>query len=203
MCAAGFPEPYTFSLRARELLRGRRHDFDVVHDNQCLGTGLLGDDARRRLAGRRPPCTTRSRSTATSTWRTRRRRGGGLALRRWYGFLEMQMRVARSRCRASSPCRENSRARHRRPDGRRSGDGCTSCRSASTHDVPADARTCSACPVDLMTTASADVPMKGLALLARGAREAAHRARGRATSWSSASRRSKSTIPAHASSGSA
>src|ERR687891_2119270 len=40
MCAAGFPEPYTFSLRARRLLRHRRGDFDVVHDNQCLGTGV-------------------------------------------------------------------------------------------------------------------------------------------------------------------
>ena len=42
MCAAGFPEPYTFSLRARNLLAPRRHDFDLIHDNQCLGTGLLG-----------------------------------------------------------------------------------------------------------------------------------------------------------------
>ena len=42
MCAAGFPEPLTFSLRARRALRSRRHDFDVVHDNQCLGYGILG-----------------------------------------------------------------------------------------------------------------------------------------------------------------
>src|SRR5260370_25302461 len=41
MCAAGFPEPYTFSLRARRLLAGRRQDFDLVHYNQCLGWGLL------------------------------------------------------------------------------------------------------------------------------------------------------------------
>ena len=42
MCAAGFPEPYTFSVRARNLLADRRHDFDLIHDNQCLGSGLLG-----------------------------------------------------------------------------------------------------------------------------------------------------------------
>ena len=40
MCAAGFPEPYTFSMRVRRLLRDRRADFDVVHDNQCLGSGV-------------------------------------------------------------------------------------------------------------------------------------------------------------------
>ena len=42
MCTAGFPEPRTFSLRARRLLAARRDDFDLVHDNQCLGSGLLG-----------------------------------------------------------------------------------------------------------------------------------------------------------------
>ena len=42
MCTAGFPEPRTFSLRARRLLAQRRQDFDLVHDDQCLGTGLLG-----------------------------------------------------------------------------------------------------------------------------------------------------------------
>ena len=39
MCTAGFPEPWTFSLRARRLLAERRDDFDLVHDNQCLGNG--------------------------------------------------------------------------------------------------------------------------------------------------------------------
>jgi hypothetical protein len=34
MCGAGFPEPYTFSLRARKLLSTRRNDFDLIHDNQ-------------------------------------------------------------------------------------------------------------------------------------------------------------------------
>src|SRR5688500_6000272 len=42
MCTAGFPEPLTFSLRARKVLAGHKGDFDIVHDNQCLGTGLLG-----------------------------------------------------------------------------------------------------------------------------------------------------------------
>ena len=75
MCAAGFPEPYTFSLRVRRLLQARRADFDLVHDNQCLGTGLLGM-MRRRLARCSRRSTTRSPSTATSTSRTRRARTG-------------------------------------------------------------------------------------------------------------------------------
>jgi hypothetical protein len=38
---AGFPEPRTFSLRAARVLAERRGEFDVVHDNQSLGIGLL------------------------------------------------------------------------------------------------------------------------------------------------------------------
>ena len=49
MCTAGFPEPWTFSLRARRLLAARRHEFDLIHDNQCLGNGILG---MMRTAGR-------------------------------------------------------------------------------------------------------------------------------------------------------
>src|SRR6202012_2470147 len=42
MWTGGFPEPLTFSLRALKALRERQGDFDVVHDNQGLGYGLLG-----------------------------------------------------------------------------------------------------------------------------------------------------------------
>ena len=41
MCLASFPEPLTFSLRAARILGRRAAEFDVVHDNQCLGYGLL------------------------------------------------------------------------------------------------------------------------------------------------------------------
>ncbi|HAE54946.1 MAG TPA: glycosyl transferase family 1, partial [Acidimicrobiaceae bacterium] len=38
--AATFAEPLTFSLRAHRNLMGRLNQFDLVHDNQCLGTGI-------------------------------------------------------------------------------------------------------------------------------------------------------------------
>src|SRR6266516_1874986 len=37
-----FPEPLTFSLRALRELKQRHRGFDVVHDNQVLGYGMLG-----------------------------------------------------------------------------------------------------------------------------------------------------------------
>ena len=36
-----FAEPLAFSMRARDALKQRTRDFDLVHDNQCLGTAIL------------------------------------------------------------------------------------------------------------------------------------------------------------------
>src|SRR4051812_1259046 len=59
MCTAGFPEPLTFSWRARRGLSARRADFDVVHGNQCFGRGLVGvgEDGRPLGATLHPPNT--------------------------------------------------------------------------------------------------------------------------------------------------
>lgn len=92
MWAGAFPEPLTFSIRALRALRARPGEFDVVHDNQGLGYGMLGVprlgvplvtsihhpitvDKRLDLAGR--------------DWLER------LSKSRWYGFVRMQGRVAR------------------------------------------------------------------------------------------------------------
>ena len=64
-CArAGFPEPYAFSRRVYKVLRDRRDEFDLVHDNQCLGTRAARVHPRR-LAVRQhaaPPDHRRPRS---------------------------------------------------------------------------------------------------------------------------------------------
>jgi glycosyltransferase involved in cell wall biosynthesis len=89
---AGFPEPRTFSLRAARLLAERRGEFDVVHDNQSLGVGLL-DIAAIGLpvvATVHHPIT-RDRLLDLSTARWWRKP----LVRRWYGFSKMQQRVAR------------------------------------------------------------------------------------------------------------
>ena len=112
MCTAGFPEPLTFSLRARKVLAERRADFDLIHDNQCLGQGLLGmiKDGWPLVATLHHPITV-DRDLELSHARTPWRK---MTFRRWYGFLRMQARVARASCRASSPCR-SPRAPTRRP----------------------------------------------------------------------------------------
>ena len=158
MCAAGFPEPLTFSLRARKHLAARRHDFDLIHDNQCLGTGLLGmmNDGWPVVATLHHPITVDrdlDMEHATSPWKR-------ATLRRWYAFLEMQMKVAKQIPRLVTVS-ENSRR-----------DIVTQMGVAEDrlHIVPVGVDqlvfrplpNVARVPGRLMTTASADVPMKGL-----------------------------------------
>ena len=159
MCGAGFPEPYAFSMRIRRELRDRRADFDLVHDNQCLGTGLLAmmhEDGWPVLATLHHPITVDREldlAHATNPWRR-------FTLRRWYAFLDMQMEVARQIPRVLTVS-ESSRGDiveqmgvptehlHVVPVGMN---------PAVFRPKPEIARV----PGRLMTTASADVPMKGL-----------------------------------------
>jgi glycosyltransferase involved in cell wall biosynthesis len=65
-----------------------------VHDNQCLGSGLLGmmDDGFPMIATLHHPVTVdRDLELAHTTGRWKR-----FTLHRWYAFLDMQMKVAQS-----------------------------------------------------------------------------------------------------------
>jgi glycosyltransferase involved in cell wall biosynthesis len=92
MCCGAFPEPLTFSLRAARAVGARRDEFDVVHDNQCLGYGLLSlNRAVPVVATVHHPITIdRDLALAAAPDRRERRR-----LERWYRFTKMQGRVAR------------------------------------------------------------------------------------------------------------
>jgi MMP alpha-(1->4)-mannosyltransferase len=107
MWTAGFPEPRTFSMRVARLLRERLHEFDVVHDNQTLGYGVL-DIERAGL----PVVTTihhpitfdrRVDLASATSWKRR------LSLRRWYGFLRMQGKVARASTHVLCPSESSAR----------------------------------------------------------------------------------------------
>ncbi|MCL3820165.1 glycosyltransferase family 4 protein [Aeromicrobium wangtongii] len=87
-----FAEPLTFTLRASRLLKKRVADFDIVHDNQSLGYGLLAIMRRMPLAATVHHPISRDRRVdlaAAKTWKRK------LSVARWYGFVPMQARVAR------------------------------------------------------------------------------------------------------------
>ncbi|MCK0176172.1 glycosyltransferase family 4 protein [Mycolicibacterium sp. F2034L] len=89
---AGFPEPKTFTMRVARILAHRRDEFDVVHDNQSLGTGLL-DIAALGLpvvaTVHHPITRDKVVEVAAAPWWRKP------LVRRWYAFAEMQKQVAR------------------------------------------------------------------------------------------------------------
>jgi MMP alpha-(1->4)-mannosyltransferase len=158
MCTAGFPEPLTFSLRAWRALRGRRDDFDVVHDNQCLGYGILGiaREGFPVVATVHHPITVdRALELAEAeSWRRR------LSLRRWYGFLAMQKRVLRRLPRLITVSESSARDLCRQMGARPWQLAVVPVGVDAVHfrPLPHVRRV----PGRIMTTASADVPLKGL-----------------------------------------
>ena len=166
MCTAGFPEPLVFSLRAAAALARRRADFDIVHDNQSLGTGLLRIQAPPPrglgipvVATIHHPVTVDRRVELAHAPDWKRR----LTLRRFYGFTRMQTRVAQrlSRILTVSQTSLTDIVADHGVERRR------------LHVVPAGVDAgrwrprpeVRRIPGRLVTTASADMSMKGLAHL--------------------------------------
>ncbi|MCX4749406.1 glycosyltransferase family 4 protein [Kitasatospora sp. NBC_01287] len=158
MWTGGFPEPLTFSLRARQYLARHKGRYDVVHDNQTLGYGLLG------LARHGFPLVTtihhpvtedRRLELAAATTRLKR-----LSLRRWYAFTRMQRRVA-GRLAHIVTVSDSSKAGIVAQLGASPG-------SVSVVPIGADTRLWSPSAEvprvagRIVTTSSADVPLKGL-----------------------------------------
>jgi glycosyltransferase involved in cell wall biosynthesis len=158
MCTAGFGEPWAYSLRARRLLAARRHQFDLVHDNQCLGTGVLGmlADGWPVLTTLHHPITVDRQlalSHTTNPWQQ-------FTTRRWFGFLRMQVRVAR-RLPAVLTVSESSRADIARQMGV-APERMTVVPVGVDHTVFQPRPEVKPVPGRLMVTSSSDVPMKGL-----------------------------------------
>jgi glycosyltransferase involved in cell wall biosynthesis len=159
MWTAGFPEPRTFSRRAARLLGRRLGDFDVVHDNQTLGYGILAIE-RAGL-----PLVTTIHHPITFDRRVdlaaARGIGKKISTRRWYGFLRMQRRVARRLGRVLTVSESSARdiVADFGVDRRR-----ISVVPLGVDHVfrpPAEPRV----PVRIVAMASADTPMKGIATL--------------------------------------
>jgi glycosyltransferase involved in cell wall biosynthesis len=156
-----FPEPLAFTVRAAQHLRQRTGHFDLVHDNQSLGYGLLAIERMGLpvIATIHHPITVDRRLEMEHSTSAYQR----FAKSRWYSFTKMQTRVA-SRLDRIITVSENSMADihrdHQVPLDR-------------MHVVPVGVDPDLFKPLDhverrpgrLITTASADVTMKGLRYL--------------------------------------
>ena len=158
MCLAGFGEPLAFSRRIVGELTPRRAEFDIVHDNQCLGSGIA--ELHRRgwplLETLHHPITV-DRSIALDhaegAWQR-------FTTRRWFGFLRMQVRVARqlpSVLTVSANSRLDINRQMHVPLERLTVVPVGVDQTVFRPDPTVVAR-----PGRLMVTSSSDVPMKGL-----------------------------------------
>jgi glycosyltransferase involved in cell wall biosynthesis len=88
-----FPEPLAFTMRAWDHLKHRKGDFDLVHDNQSLGFGLLAIERMGLpvIATIHHPITVDRRLEIEHAQGLYKK----LTLRRWYAFTDMQTEVAR------------------------------------------------------------------------------------------------------------
>ncbi|CAM4161131.1 glycosyltransferase family 4 protein [Nocardiopsis rhodophaea] len=164
MWTAGFPEPLTFSLRAHRELRRRRSEFDVVHDNQTLGYGLLG------LQANGFPLVTTIHHPITVDRRIEVEQATGwqrLSKRRWYSFVGMQGRVARRLQPILVPSQSSADDIVREFGVRHSAIGVVplGVDTRYFHPRPEVDRV----PGRLVCVASADSPLKGVATLLRAA----------------------------------
>jgi glycosyltransferase involved in cell wall biosynthesis len=154
MMTAGFPEPMTFALRAGRLLKASKGRYDVVHDNQSLGYGLLRLDLPLVTTVHHPVQIDRELELKAAQGLRR------VSLRRFYGFTRTQKRVAR-RLRDIITVSESSRSQIEDhlaiPTDR-----------IEVIPVGVDIEAFSPDPAvprvagRVVTTASADVPLKGL-----------------------------------------
>ena len=91
--SGGFPEPYAFGRRLVDHLRTQRPEYDIIHDNQSLCSGLLDSEKLGYTVVttiHHPITFDRDIALAnTPDW------GMRLLVRRWYNFLNMQISVER------------------------------------------------------------------------------------------------------------
>jgi glycosyltransferase involved in cell wall biosynthesis len=159
MCTAGFPEPKTFGSRIARLMRERAGVFDIAHDNQVLAPGIMELESYGLpvVATIHHPITM-DRQIDLQTAPTRRKK---LTLRRWYGFLRMQGKVAKRLRKVLVPSESSARdiARDFGVDPAR-----IETILLGVDDVFAPP-TAPRVPGRILAMASADAPMKGIATL--------------------------------------
>ena len=155
-----FGEPRAFSIRAYNELSKRVNDFDLVHDNQCLGYGILKIEKQSPTIVTLHHPITKDRKLEmehTKTWFKRR------AISRWYSFVNMQGKVA-SKMPRVVVVSENSIA-DIHTDMKVSLDRMKLVPVGVDPDLFTPLPHISRKPGHLITTASADVALKGLSYL--------------------------------------
>ena len=153
----GFPEPYTYGRRVYKFLKESKFKFDVLLDNQSLSSSLLRIQENYPLAVTIHHPITKDHKLEienASSWKER------LSSKRWHNFLPMQKRVApklRNIICVSQPSKEDVISEFKVDEERitviPNGIDIETFRP-SLKNKPFE--------YNIVTTASADIPLKGL-----------------------------------------
>ena len=155
-----YSEPLAISLRAWSDQRQRFDEFDLVHDNQCLGYGVLAIDRLLPtvVTLHHPISKDRALEKAhAASWRKR------ISVDRWYSFVKMQARVARRMPRIVVVSENSIKDIH--DDFGVAYDRMRLVPVGVDPDLFRPRPDVARVPGRLITTASADVALKGLAYL--------------------------------------
>lgn len=156
----GFPEPWSFGVRALRFLRPLAGRFDILHDNQSLSSGIL--DLARHI----PTVATIHHAMTVDrdlAVRSERRIWHKFKQLRWYSFIGMQKHVARRLPRIITVSRfgRDDIARAFRIPRQKLVVAANGIDSERFHPLPGmERRRCR-----LIVTSSADTPLKGLKYL--------------------------------------
>ena len=155
-----FGEPRSFSIRAQRALAARTDDFDLVHDNQCLGYGIQKIEKMFPTIVTLHHPITKDRKLemdhAPNFWKRR-------AIGRWYSFVNMQGKVASSMPRVVVVSENSINDIHE--DMKVSMDRMRLVPVGVDPDLFTPKPHIARKPGHLITTASADVALKGLSYL--------------------------------------
>ncbi len=155
-----FPEPLAFSARAARHLVPRAGEFDLIHDNQCLGYGINKlEKAIPTIVTLHHPIT-KDRELEISHAKNWRKR---MSVSRWYSFVKMQGRVASKMPRIVVVSQNSIDDIHN--DMGVSKDRMRLVPVGVDPDLFKPLDHVARMPARLITTASADVALKGLSYL--------------------------------------
>ncbi len=153
----GYPEPFTFGMRAKRYLAGKMKNYDIIHDNQSLSYSLLSLAKRVPVTATIHHPITVDRRIAVKSTRSFYKKFKHL---RWYSFIGMQKFVAKklSRIITVSECSKNDIAKEFAIPERKFKTIPIGIDTELFHPVDSIKKD----PERLIVTNSADTPLKGL-----------------------------------------
>ncbi len=153
----GFPEPFTFGIRAQQFLRTRMGRYDIVHDNQSLSYGIWSIAKKIPTVATIHHPITVDRDIAVRSVRPFWKK---LKHLRWFSFIGMQKRVSRTlrRIITVSECARKDIAREFRIPRKHFSVVPNGINTTLFYPIPDIQRESGR----IIVTTSSDVPLKGL-----------------------------------------